>query len=163
MNIERRRKLAVAEVLVSKKEQFGLSRGQRSKNATHALLLLGSSVKLFRRRDAANNCQQAFVSLAADLSAKLVQSEPNRGAIKPGLGLRCVGPRSVPKSNKCLDREFLSPSGIANDARNHPRNPIEPAAEQRLDVESRLRRGCRFEDNVARCVHIHITTQSRDL
>ncbi len=120
-------------------------------------------MKLLGRGDASYDREQTFVSLAAGLSPKLIQPQPNSSAIKPGFHLRRVSPPSAPEPYKRLNGEFLRASRIANDSSDDSRNAVEPSAEELLDVEGHIRRGCRFEDNFAGCVHTHITTEAKDL
>ena len=163
MNAERSCEFAVTEVVATEKQQLSLALWQRCKNRPHTILFFGGGVKLLGRRCTPNHRQKALIPFAARLSPKFVEAQPHRGPVKPGFGLRRMRARSTPKSNERLDCELLSPSRIANDSRNDSRNTIEPGAEKRLDVQGHIRRGRRFEDNFAGCVHIHITTQAADL
>jgi hypothetical protein len=74
-----------------------------------------------------------------------------------------MGARRAPQPNKRLDGELFGASGIADDSDDHSRNTNEPSAEERLDIESHIGRSSRFEGDVTRCGHIHITTQARHL
>ncbi len=163
MNIEGGGELAVTEVVTSKQKQFGLARGKRCEYAADAILFFGSGVKLFGRRDAPNDREQALIAVAPRLPAQFVEAEPNSGAIEPRFRLRSVSARRTPKTNKRFDGEFFGTSGIADDSGDHSRDTIESSAEERLDVESHVGRGSRFEDDVTGRVHIHITTQAEHL
>lgn len=163
MNVERCGEFAVAEVVAAKKKQFCLARWQRREDTADAFLLFGGGVDLFGRGVEAHDGEDVFVASAARLSAQFVEAEADGGAIEPGLGLRCVGTRSTPEANERLDGEFFGPSGVADDASDDSRDAVESSAEDRLDVDGRFGRGRGFEDDVAGCVHTHITTQAGDL
>jgi len=163
VNIERRGEFAVTQVVTSKQKQFRLPGGKGGEDTTHAFLFFGGGVKLFRCGDAANDREQTFIAVAPRLSTQFVDAEADGGAIEPGFRLWRVGARSVPQANKRFDGKFFGASGIADDSGDHPRNTLKLSAEERLDVEGHTGRGCRFEDDITGCVHIHITTQARYL
>ena len=156
MNVERGGEFAVAEIVTAQEKQLCLTRWQGCKNGAHPILLFGGGVELFGRGVATNDGEQVFVAGAASLAAELIESEAHSGAIQPGFGLRRVGAGSTPEPNECFDGEFLGASAVADDSGDYPSNAIESCAEERLDVESLIGRGCCFEDDVAGCVHIHI-------
>jgi hypothetical protein len=126
-------------------------------------LFLGGGVELFRRGVAANDREQAFVAVAARLASQFVETEADGGAIEPGFGLRRVGARSTPEANERFDGEFFGARGVADDLGDDSRDAVESNAEERLDVEDGVGRGSGFKDDVAGCVHIHITTETGDL
>ena len=163
MNIERGGQFAVTEVVTSKEKQFRLPRGKRCEYAAHAFLFFSGGVKLFGCRYSPNDREQVFIAVTPRLSAQFVEAEPDGSAIEPRFSLRCVRPRSAPQANERFDSEFFGASGIADNPGDHSRDTIESSAEERIDVESHVGRGCRFEGDVTGCVHIHITTQTGNL
>jgi hypothetical protein len=160
MNIKCGGQLAVTEVVTSQQKQLRLPRGKRCEYAADAFLFFGGGVKLFGSWDTPNDRKQALIAIAPRLPAQFVEAEPDCSAIEPRFSVRSVSARRPPKPNKRFDGEFFSPCWVANDPGDHSRDTIESSAEERLDVESHVGRGCRFEGDVTGCVHIHITTQS---
>jgi hypothetical protein len=73
------------------------------------------------------------------------------------------GARSAPEADECFDGEFFGAGGIAHDSGDDACDAVESGAEEGLDVEGGGGRGCRFEDDVAGGVHIHITMEGRSL
>ena len=124
IQIERGSQFAVTEAIAAQNEQLGGSGIERGQGQAHLLAGFVLSPKLFRVRRKTKPICGVLGSSSPGIPAKLVERQPDRGAVNPATGLLALHLRVAPQLPERLDRNFFGTRRIANHARHYADSPF---------------------------------------